>query len=225
MRYIFKTDNYEILSLEDLRYETSFDRIYNEKEKNTHLPVFDVNENTYVKMGEELRQFFFIKSTYAFRYYDNGGVVSPRWTAIFCKLEGEPKDCVILSRFAQSSSDDSFDNLNPYGDIPTGRWSFWSEYPRIFFKERDGKNPFKPSMQRVWIRSDMTRWDENLNTCILGYAYDSESMAEVHRPVTIEEYYIDRKRCHIVSKQLEQKKVFLMRHEFYMWCKENGIDI
>jgi len=225
MKYIFKADNYEILSLAGLKYETSFDRIYSENEKNTHLPMFDTKGENYVKVGTELKRFTFLKSTYAFRYYDDNGNLSPRWTAVFCKLEGEPHDCVILSRFAQSSSDDKFDSLSPYDDVPVGRWSFWSEYPRIFFKERDGKNPFKPDLWRVQVRSDILRWDENINTCILGYAYDPETSKEVHPQVTIDEYSLDRRGFHIVSKQLEQGNIFFYRYEFYKFCKENGYDI
>lgn len=147
MRAIFKSEKYEVLSTEGLHYETFSSNLCGGK--NTHFPVFKEKENLFVQVGTEVKSFIPKCIVYAFRYYDDAGQLSEPWTAIFCSLEGEEQDCVILGHYAQSPSDDYLDSLSPFSDIPSGFYRSWREAPDIFSLDRERNRPYRPALVNI----------------------------------------------------------------------------
>jgi len=137
MKTIFKSEEITVLSTKDLRYRTDFTPDAIVPKVSTHYPIFyhHCDQHWFVRMGEDVREIRFHKSTFGFRYYDEEGRLSPYWTAIFCQMEGEEDECVILARFYQNDACDYFDRLSPYDDVPSGRWQFESSCPSVFFSK------------------------------------------------------------------------------------------
>ena len=70
MRALFQCKKYEVLSMDGLRYETKLDRLYN-ADKQTHVPIFHMDKDLFVQVGNEVRKFVPKLIRYGFRYYDN----------------------------------------------------------------------------------------------------------------------------------------------------------
>ena len=158
MRIIHKGEDYEILSAQGLNYRTDFTPDAIVPEISTHFPILyhHYDQHWFVKVGDDIREIRYKKSIFGFRYYDDKGNLSPYWTAVFCQMEGEEEDVVILGHYYQCRNSDYWDSLSPFADVPSGRWDFHSSYPRIFGKSKDHFPRYgeKPDLKRV----DMERY-------------------------------------------------------------------
>lgn len=179
-KIIFKSFDHEILSTEGLSYKTGFTKVYKDA---THLPSFSEYgiENYYVMVGNECRSFTPGMSVYGFSYQQEDGTWSEPMTAIFCRIGDIEEECVILGNYSQSSADDYWDSLSPYGDVPCGRWDFWSKYPMIFRKNENGQ-PVIPERLKN-LRPDMSRLRfTTRDGVICGYGVDPENGTVGLRP-------------------------------------------
>ena len=223
MRTLFKCKKYEVLSTDGLRYETSFSRLCTGK--NTHLPVFDKKEDLYVQVGTEVKTFTPKRIVYAFRYYDEDGQLSEPWTAIFCSLEGEEHDCVILGRFAQSPADDYLDSLSPFDDVACGFYRCWREAPDIFFYDRERNRPYRPDLSKVTVPNNASCKDADGNYIIGGFRYNPDTEEIEIVPLVFKEVYMDVADGQIRRRipDVEEGKVFLTSEACKRWCKDHFI--
>lgn len=174
MKKIFLSDEIEVLSLEGLNYTTNFDSVV---EKSSHLPVFSTKQEKYfIHMGEEIRWFVINKTQYGFRYYDDEGGLSPFWTAIFCQLEGEDSECVILGRYYQNADADFLDSC---WEIPYGCYHPQTCYPRVFYR-------CKKDFVKMYCYSPKLF---KVSDTFLVYHYDANKHKVVSVPAQIDSYY------------------------------------
>lgn len=223
MRTLFKCKKYEVLSTEGLRYETSFDRMCGWK--NSHFPVFNTKDGLFVQVGTEVRSFIPKRAVYAFRYYDEAGQLSEPWTAIFCTLEGEDHECVILGRYSQSPADDFLDSLSPFDDIPSGFYRCEREYPEIFYLDRERTRPYRPNLEKVTVPHTASCKSEDGEYVIGGFRYNPETEKIEIVPLRFDEVYIDFETGNIskLSHDVEEKRVFLTSDACKEWCKDNFV--
>ena len=174
MKRLFISDEIEVLSLEGLNYTTAFESV---PEKSSHLPMFSTEqEKYYVHMGEEIRWFVVNKTQYGFRYYDDNGELSPFWTAIFCQLEGEDSECVILGRYYQNADADFLDGC---WEIPYGCYHPYTYYPRVFYRSKEDfvkMYCYGPNLYKV-------------NDKFVVYRYDANKHKVASVPAQIDSYY------------------------------------
>ena len=209
MKRIYKSDEIEVLSIEGLKYTTKFDHL---EEDSTHIPVFDKEQERYfIHMGDELRGFTINKIVYGFRYYDEDGNLSPMWTAIFCNLDKEDSECVILGKYWQNYDADLLDNLSPYDDLPCGRFHFESSKPKVFYKsEKNFVNN-----QRYFPKLCNVNANHRLLT---GYQYDVDRQRAVKVDVPVELYCIDQYNgITIIRNEIDNKNIF----EYELDCIKN----
>lgn len=200
--------------MEGLRYETTFDRTPGAG--NTHVPYFPGDEPKYLQIGREVREFFPTKSIYAFRYYDNDGVLSKPWSATICRIEGEESECVVLAEYSQSID---YEESREYGFF-----NFWRRYPEIFFRDREREKNLTPYFRRVDINPSAGKWDEEHNKLVCGWAYDPVKEKIAVTPFEVQEYSVDMQGCpRLVSAALEEEKVFIRDYKCKEWCKKNFI--
>lgn len=186
MKTIFTSKEINVLSLEGLEYTTNFSSVI---AGSTHLPVFSRSQEKYfVHMGEELRWFIVNKTVYGFRYYDENGELSPYWTAIFCQLEGEDSECVILGRYFKNADAEL---LESSWELPYGYFRPETSYPRVFYKDKES------FVRMECYRPDLT----HMHGSFVAYRYDEEKHAAVSEKIEIDLYYIDRfGKTHIERK-------------------------
>lgn len=174
MKKIFASEEFEVLSLEGLNYTTNFNSVI---EDSSHLPVFSTKqEKYYVHMGEEIRCFVVHKTQYGFRYYDKNGELSPHWTAVFCQLEGEDSECVILGRFYQNADADFMDSC---WELPHGIYHPRSSFPRVFYRSKEDFVNMKCYCPDLYKVNDM----------FVAYKYDVHEHKAVSAPIQIDAYY------------------------------------
>ena len=222
MKAIFQCCEYEVLSMDGLRYETGFNRIY-DASKNTHIPVFDQEGDMYIQVGREVLRFIPKLIRYAFRYYDNDGNLSQPFTAIICELEGQETDCVILARYAQSQADDYWESLGPYDDVPCGRWDFWSVKPDIFFADRERTRRLSYSLLRVKTPGETFGYDDDGNPLIRAYRYNPDENKIESVPVDVQEicYEPNGGLKNIRAIDIDEGRAFWRHYECFEWCKKN----
>lgn len=174
MKKIFASEEMEVLSLEGLNYTTNFSCVI---EGSSHVPVFDNKlEKYYVHMGEEIRGFVINKTLYGFRYYDDNGELSPYWTAIFCQLEGEDSECVILGRYYQNGDADYMDSC---WELPCGRYSPKSSSPMVFYRSKEDFVNMRYYFPKLYKVAEE----------FVAYKYDINEHKAISCPVQIDSYY------------------------------------
>lgn len=221
MKAIFQCSECEVLSMDGLRFETGFNRIY-DASKNTHVPVFDHGGDMYVRVGSEVLKFIPKLIRYAFRYYDNDGNLSQPFTAVICELEGQETDCVILAMYAQSPDNDYWDTIGPYDDLPYGRWSFWSVRPDIFFADREARHRLSYSLLRVRIGATFNL-DDDGNTPIRVYQYNPDKNKIESVPLEVQELcYEPNGTKSICTLGIDEGQFFWTYYECSEWCRENN---
>ena len=154
MKTIYKANDHEIISLDGLRYRNDFTR--DDDLGSTHMPRFDLREpdnegRLLLKLGEDAVVFTPEKTVFGFRYYDDEGGLSPFRTAVIGDLKGAGK-VAVLARYSQSADSDAFDRIQPFQDLPAGRWDLRHECPRIFYEsgwDLHLDRAFYPELRRV----------------------------------------------------------------------------
>lgn len=210
MKKIFASEEIEVLSLEGLNYTTNFDHVV---KGSSHLPVFSKDQEMYyVHMGEEIRSFVIHKVQYGFRYYDDNGEQSPLWTAIFCQLEGEDSECVILGRYYQNSDADYLDSC---WEIPYGIYHPRSSYPKVFYRSKEDFVNMRncvPSLYRV-------------SPDFVAYKYDAIQHKAVALPIQVDEYYRTRTgELHVVKSIIDDKVWFNSEHACEVYHRQRIVE-
>ena len=215
MKTIFACSKYEVLSLDGLRYETSFTHIHNSLQS-THLPLFGESDNLFVQVGRSVRRFVPKQSIYGFRYYNNEGQLSDPWSAIVCELEGESSDCVILGRYSQSR-DCELD------DYEYGRFSFWKIFPEIFYADRARDRRIIPGLNRVFPNAESSEYVIP-DRPVLAYTYSPELGKIVRIPVEVQFCAIDAKGQRTIRCQaVDEGTAFWDSAACSRWCFDNFI--
>ena len=193
MKKLFASKEIEVLSLEGLNYTTNFDHV---SKTSSHVPIFNKEKDQktfYVHMGEEIRSFEFNKVVYGFRYYDDNGELSPFWTAIFCQLEGEESECVILGRYYQNADADFMDGC---WELPYGIYRPQSSYPKVFYRSKEDfvkMHCYHPNLFKV-------------NETFVAYRYDVQNHQAVSEPIQIDCYYRTASgERHVVKSAIDGK--------------------
>lgn len=173
-KHIFKSSDHEILSTDGLIYTTAFGIV---AQGATHIPSFRKpdNEDFYILVDKEYRTFQPSKTVFGLSYQQEDGSFSEPLTAIFCHIGGIEEECVVLGTFSQSHANDVFDSLSPYDDIPTGRWTFWEKYPKIFFYVRAGLEPVRENMLYLTPQMVPLRFNKDREGRIYGYGLNPET--------------------------------------------------
>lgn len=198
MKRIYKSKEIEVLSLEGLSYTTKFDHL---EEGSTHIPRFDKEQERYfVHMGEELRGFTINKIVYGFRYYDEDGNLSPMRTAIFCNLDKEDNECVILGKYWQNYDADLLSGLGPYDDLPCGRFHCESSIPKVFYKSKEDfvqAYCYSPELYDIGRKA------------LTGYKYDVDEQRAVEVNVPVDLYCIDQYNgITIIRNAVDNENIF-----------------
>ena len=194
MRTLFTSNEIEVLSLEGLNYTTNFSSVI---EKSSHVPIFSKKQQLYyVHMGEEIRGFVINKTQYGFRYYNDNGELSPYWTAIFCQLEGEESECVILGRYYQNEDADFMDSC---WELPYGCYRPRTSCPRVFYSSKEDfmdMRSYTPKLYKV-------------NEKFVAYKYDVQEHKAVSAPIQIDAYYRTASGdLHVVKNAIDGKVWF-----------------
>lgn len=204
MKRIIDNPYVKVYSLTGLEYRTDFSCLPWGLHR---IPIF-TDGNFYVKKhSRKALEFTPLRTMAMFRYVDENGEFSIPYSAIFCNLEGEEDECVILRKYDDAPRIHKFVRFPAYAP------------KSIFFKSLDDfklDNIYIPRMMEIEVGID-PYLENKEGRLIVAYnpIIDIDRKMPTLKVVTIDYLYYSFKdrKIHYKCKAVEKRRAFFSKQE------------
>ena len=194
----------KVLSLNGLEYRTDFNCLYYGLQS---IPIFTDGCFFVKKHSRRALAFTPLKSMAMFRYVEENGELSRPYSAVFCKLEGEEDECVILTSYVYYPRTHFFMRFPAFAPQP------------VFFKTledfKDG-HLYIPRMMKIEVGNDPYVENDD-GRLIVAYSpsIDLDRKIPSLKVVTIDYLYYSfkDKKIHYKCKTVQKRRAFFSKQE------------